>query len=161
MTLLQLMLCFWKNKAFTDFYAWFAAQTRDSKEDKQKVLAAGKVAIKYAMKASWGDWDGGSSIFFWLWPPKLFEEAYFGLPSRFVAEPTKSKDRQRPNTDPRTEVLMKKKVKKVINSEYIKCMSADLILSLMYFFLVRKGEINIWMVCDGSKSGLNTAIWAP
>jgi hypothetical protein len=36
-------------------------------------LDAGRVAIKYAMKALWGDWDGGSTIFFWSWPPDFFE----------------------------------------------------------------------------------------
>jgi hypothetical protein len=32
---------------------------------------------------------------------------------------------------------------------------------LMHFFLAEKGDIDIRMVYDGSKSGLNDAIWAP
>jgi hypothetical protein len=36
-----------------------------------------------------------------------------------------------------------------------------LILLLMHFFLVSKGDVDICMVYDGSKSGLNAAIWAP
>ena len=31
----------------------------------------------------------------------------------------------------------------------------------MYMFDVPKGTSDIWMVYDGSKSGLNKALWAP
>jgi inorganic pyrophosphatase len=60
----QLMLWYWKKKVHQDFFKWFKVQTWGNKEDKKRVLEAGRVSIKYAMKASWWDWDGSSSIFF-------------------------------------------------------------------------------------------------
>ena len=110
-----LMLRYWKNKVHQDFFKWFEDQAWDSEEDKQKVLDAGQLAIKYAMKASWWDWDGRSSIFFWRWPPEFFEEACFGLPPRFVLDPSSAKDKQRLYTDPQTERLEKEKIQKVID----------------------------------------------
>jgi hypothetical protein len=160
-TLRRVMLRYWKNKVFSEFFKWFEAQAWESEEDKEKILQAGKTAIKFAMKASWWDWDGGSGIFFWRWPPEYFEEACFGLPPKFVADPPTSKDWQRPSTDPKTEELEKKKIKKVIKRGYIKRVSADAILLLMHFFSVLKGGVDIRMVYDGSKSGLNAALWAP
>jgi hypothetical protein len=157
----RIMLKYWKNKVHTDFFKWFEEQSWDSEEDKQRVLDAGCTSIKFAMKASWWDWDGGSGIFFWRWPHEFFEEACFGLPPRFIADPPTSKDRQRPYTDPKTEKLERAKIKKVIDRGYIKRVSPDLILSLMHFFSVAKGDVDIHMVYDGSKSGLNAAIWAP
>jgi hypothetical protein len=53
------------------------------------------------------------------------------------------------------ERLEKNKIKKVINRGYVKQVSPELILSLMHFFSASKGNIDIRMVYDGSKSGLN------
>jgi hypothetical protein len=142
-----------KKQGILGFFNWFKAQAWESEEDKEKILQAGKTAIKFAMKASWWDWVGGSRIFFWRWPPKYFEEACFGLPPQFVADPPTSKDRQRPYTNPKTEELEKRKMKMVIDCGYIKRVSANAIMSLMYFFSMLKGEVDIRMVYDGSKTG--------
>jgi hypothetical protein len=150
-----------KNKVHRDFFKWFEDQEWKNEKDKQKVLDAGRVAIKYAMKASWWNWDGGSSIFFWRWPPEFLEEVCFGLPPWFVSDPPTSKDKQRPYTDPKMERLEKNKIKKVIDRGYVKQVSPELILCLMHFFSVSKSDVDIQMVYDGSKSGLNAALWAP
>jgi hypothetical protein len=75
------------------------------------------VAIKYAMKALWGDWDGGSTIFFWSWPQDCFEGGCFGLSPWFVSDLPTSKDKQRKYTGPKMEHLEKNKIKKVINRD--------------------------------------------
>jgi hypothetical protein len=142
-TLRRLMLRYWKNKVHQDFFKWFDEQTWNNEEDKCKVLDAGRVAIKYAMKASWRDWDGVSSIFFWRWPPEFFEEVCFRLSPQFVLDPPTSKDKQRPYTDPTTEHLEKAKIKKVMYRGYVKQVSPELILSLMHFFLVSNGSVDI------------------
>jgi hypothetical protein len=36
-----------------------------------------------------------------------------------------------------------------------------LILSLTSFFLVSKGDTDIWMVYNGTSSGMNTHLWVP
>jgi hypothetical protein len=49
----------------------------------------------------------------------------------------------------------------VIGRGYVKQVSPNLILLLMHFFSVTKGDVDIRMVYDGSKSGLNAVLWAP
>jgi hypothetical protein len=71
------------------------------------------------------------------------------------------KDRQRSYTGPKMEKLEKTKIKKVVKRGYIKRVSADVILLLMHFFLVLKGDVDVRMVYDGSKSSPNAALWAP
>jgi hypothetical protein len=50
MMLHQLMLWYWKNKVHQDLFKWFEEQTWDNPEDKQQVLDADQVSIKYTMK---------------------------------------------------------------------------------------------------------------
>jgi hypothetical protein len=146
-TLRHLMLPYWKNKVHRDFFKWFEDQEWQNEKDKQKGLDTGRVAIKYAMKALWWDWDGGSTIFFWSWPPEFFEGVCFGLSPQFVSDPPTSKDKQRKYTDPKMEGLEKNKIKKVIVRGYVKQLSPKLILSLKHFFSVSKGNALGTMVC--------------
>jgi hypothetical protein len=37
-------------------------------EELRRDLDAGRDALERGMKASWWNWDGGSSLFFWRWP---------------------------------------------------------------------------------------------
>jgi hypothetical protein len=53
---------------------------------------------------------------------------------------------------------MKRKLLKMFNKGHIE---REFILALMNFFAVTKGENDIRMVFDGTKSGLNDALWAP
>jgi len=54
--------------------------------------------------------------------------------------------------------VMRKKLDKVRRLKYIQAGRVD---SLTSFFAVRKGETDTRMVYDGTKSGLNDAMWAP
>jgi hypothetical protein len=53
------------------------------------------------------------------------------------------KDKQRPYTNPTTECLEKAKIKKVIDRGYVKQVFPGLILLLLHFFLVIKGDVDI------------------
>jgi hypothetical protein len=108
--------------------------------------------------------QGGAEKECWEYVRHCVREIFaycFGLPPRFVSDPPTSKDKQRPYTDPKIERLEKAKIEKVINRGYAKRVSPELILSLMHFFSVMKGKLDIRMVYNGSKSGLNTALWTP
>mmetsp|Transcript_3704 Transcript_3704/g.5803 ORF Transcript_3704/g.5803 Transcript_3704/m.5803 type:complete len:194 (+) Transcript_3704:1920-2501(+) len=52
-------------------------------------------------------------------------------------------------------------MEKVLHNGYVKIASPGQIRSLMYMFDVPKGDSDIRMVYDGSKSGLNDCSWAP
>jgi hypothetical protein len=53
---------------------------------------------------------------------------------------------------------MKKKLEKIRRLKYIQSGRVD---SLTSYFAVPKGESDIRMVYDGTKSGLNDSLWAP
>jgi hypothetical protein len=56
---------------------------------------------------------------------------------------------------------VREKVQAVLDKGYIvKCCPTSL-RSLMFMFDVPKGDNDVRMVYDGSKSGLNEALWAP
>ena len=55
---------------------------------------------------------------------------------------------------------VKAKLEKVMKTGYVEIADSQMVESIMYMFDVVKGE-KIWMVYDGSKSGLNDTLWAP
>jgi hypothetical protein len=100
-------------------------------------------------------------MFFWRWPLEYFDEAVFGVPPRFDEPPPNYVDPQPPYTDRETKEKVKKKVNKVLANRYMIRWRPDTLRALMFMFDVPKGDIDIRLVYDGSKSGLNDALWAP
>ena len=56
--------------------------------------------------------------------------------------------------------MIKDKLQDVIDKGYIEITDLESIEAMMYMFHVPKGQ-DIRMVYDGSKSGLNDALWTP
>ena len=56
---------------------------------------------------------------------------------------------------------MKEKLDNVMEKGYIELVDIKLVEALMFMFHVPKGEADIHMVYDGSKSGLNEALYSP
>jgi hypothetical protein len=65
---------------------------------------------------------------------------------------------QRAERDPRIKEQVTKKLSKFVQRGYL---APGSIQSLIKYFPVAKGEDDVRMVFDGSKLGLNSAIWAP
>jgi hypothetical protein len=116
-------------------------------------------AIRRASGASFWEWDLGSTVLFWRWPKFLREELRDGLKVWFRQRdlpeywgrqcwPENKQQRQQ----------LKEKLNKVIVCDYI---SPGFVKSLTGFFAVPKGTIDIRVVYDATKSGLNAAIWTP
>jgi hypothetical protein len=84
-----------------------------------------------------------------------------GLPQRFVGQPPRSKERQRRHKDPEVKRKEKKKIDKARKHGYIVTKFVGITRSFMHFFSVPKGDDDIRMVYDGSRSGLNEVLWAP
>jgi hypothetical protein len=89
------------------------------------------------------------------------KEACDGLAPCFVEDPPTSMGKQPPYTDENVKEKVKEKVQAVISKGYIVRASLTAIRSLMFMFDVPKGTADVRMVYDGSKSGLNDALWAP
>ena len=79
----------------------------------------------------------------------------------FVGNPLENRSRQPLYDDPEIRAKVKAKLKNVIEKGYIEMVDIKLVEALMFMFHVPKGESDIRMVYDGSKSGLNEALYSP
>ena len=114
--------------------------------------------ISRAEAATFWDWNGGSSPFFWRWQPEIQRDMRDGTPL-FVTGPLPSNTRpQRMPANPSIAARIMEKVNKVRLRLYI---AVGLVLSLTAYFHVAKGEDDIRMVYDLTASGLNEVLWAP
>lgn len=102
-------------------------------------------------------WDGGSRGFFWNWPPALRTNIRDGFLMWLRSSSVNWMEAQPKPTD-KALPLMRKKLDEVRDRRYIDCGSVK---SLIRFFGVPKGDSDIRMVYDGTRSGLNAALWAP
>ena len=158
------LLHYWHRKLRTDFDVWFrhnATSELIGERKSREVLKAGIASLRTAAKASWWDWDAGSAIFFWRWPADYQDTAREGLSPMFDGPPPQGMMGQPPYKDTKVRDQVKAKLQRVLDRGYIKIVDIEEIESLMYMFHVPKGETDIRMVYDGTKSGLNEALFAP
>lgn len=153
-------LRYWKRKVKRDFDTWCKGMKCDEAL-RDELKNAGAEAVAYAAKASWWEWEAGSAAFFWRWPIEYQDDIRVGVIPRFVGEPPTSKTPQPAYSDEETRKKVMKKVGKVVDKGYIQLVGLKEIAALMYMFDVPKGEWDIRMVYDGSKSGLNLVLFAP
>ena len=79
----------------------------------------------------------------------------------FTGDPLTSKIPQPPYDDASMCQKVKDKIQRVMDRVYIVLRDIEEIESLMFFFHVPKGEDDIIMVYDGTKSSLNKRLYAP
>ena len=114
--------------------------------------------VNRAQAATFWEWNGGSSPFFWRWQPAIQRDMRDGTPL-FVTGPLPSFKRpQKMPADASIASRIMAKVNKVRLRLYI---AVGLVLSLTAYFHVPKGEDDIRMVYDLTASGLNEVLWAP
>ena len=78
----------------------------------------------------------------------------------FDSAPPRSKEKQPKYHNEAIRKKVWEKLDKVLAKGYIELIDIKFVESIMYMFHVAKGD-DIRMVYDGSKSGLNAAIYAP
>jgi len=154
------LLVIWKNRVRKSFLEWYRTLPSNS-TDRVEIGRDGAKACSKAADASWWEWDKGSALFFWRWPPHYREIARKGVAPFFDADPPSNQDEQPPYGDEAVRAMVKKKLAKVLKKDYIEICDIEEIEAMMFMFHVPKGEDDIRMVYDGSKSGLNRALWAP
>ena len=138
------------------FEAWRAGDSPHARDDES--LVAGLDACQRAEDSTWWEWNRGSRLFFWRWPPEYLITARDGLKPRFRERPERWVTPQRVPPDPVRRALMRSKVAKVLDRGYI---GPGAVTSLMNVFEVPKGEGDIRLVYDGTKSHLNACLFAP
>ena len=128
----------------------------------ENVNKATKLVLRDCLRrvsdATWWEWKGGSTLFFWRWPKHIQREAEEGMAPWFVKRMKPWKRRQPRETDPRVRELVSEKLANVRSKRYI---APGEVKSLTSYFSVPKGADDIRMVYDGTKCGLNDVLWAP
>jgi hypothetical protein len=108
--------------------------------------------------ADWWDWKCGSRLLFWRWPPETRIWARDGLPVFLTRCPSQYRRPQAREKDPNIREMVRAKLAKFIERGYI---ASGEVKGLISYFSVPKGEGDIRVVFDGTKSGLNDCIWMP
>eukprot|EP00980_Cylindrotheca_fusiformis_P024767 scaffold12423_cov140-Cylindrotheca_fusiformis.AAC.1 len=144
----------WSEFGKAYYIDWWEARFKAHRKD----LAAGRDVILRLSRASWWNWDDGSRPVHWKWPKWYEQVIRDGLPVWFKRSPDFWKRPQPKGRDAKQHELIKKKLGKVRDRRYVVPGEVN---SLTSFFAVPKGEDDIRMVYDGTKSGLNDAIWVP
>jgi len=127
------------------------------KEGRLNWEAGGECVARFA-DSSWWEWGSGSRPHFWRWPEEYRERIRDGVPPWFKTRVPRWQVPQRAERDEIKREKMKAKLEKVRCLGYIRPGRVD---SLTSYFSVPKGDSDIRMVYDGTKSGLNDSLWAP
>jgi hypothetical protein len=122
------------------------------------ILAAGAEAVKHAGSSDFWTWKRGSGPFFWRWPPEYVRDLALGIPPMWVGKPPSKLEPQGGLGNPATRAALADKLNKMRERGYITPLAN--ILATMNYFAVPKADD--WRpVYDGTKSGLNAALWIP
>jgi hypothetical protein len=164
-------LRWWRKNVRCSFLTWFWQQYRNCvvghtlnlkrifrTKRAYRDWVAGKDCIRRCSLASWWEWDAGSRPLHWRWPLEYQEAIRDGLPPWFSTAPPTSTIPQRGELDPEICVKVAEKLLKVRNKGYLE---EGPVKSLTSFFKVPKGDKDVRVVYNGTKSGLNACLWAP
>jgi hypothetical protein len=121
-------------------------------------MEAGRDYLHRVGEATFWDRAGGSRLAFWRWPIPLRNWARDGLAVYIHPDPPAYRTCQPPPKDQHTKTEVANKLVKFLRRGYI---SSSMVSSLISYFAVPKGESDICLVFDGTKSGLNSKLWAP
>lgn len=149
------MLKWWKKRVVRSAVKFLTVQKEG--EEYQRNLVAIRDCVRRVADASIWEWDGGSRPFFWMWPVGLQKNIRDGFPL-WIRNETVEWNEPQPKPSAERRELMLVKIADVRRKGYLVAGKPS---SLIRFFGVPKGENDIRMVYDGTKSGLNSALWAP
>ena len=153
---------YFKKKYSPERIANFVNSARLKKKDFEsellRDLVAGKAALDKCEAASFWEWDEGSYPLFWRWQPSILRDMRDGTELWKTGPLPTTKERQLMPPDKATAALVEDKLDKVRSKGYI---TKGLVRCLTHFFSVPKGEDDIRLVYDMSKSRLNDVLWTP
>ena len=153
-------LRWWKKHVTKEFLKWLKQNSILNMPDNEysKNIIAGRDCIARCSNSSWWEWDAGSRPLFWRWPEEYRKVIRDGLPPWIKGSMPRYLVPQRAERDPTSHKTIVFKLKKVREKGYI---IPGAVRSLTSFFSVPKGDGDVRMVYDATKSGLNAQLWAP
>ena len=130
---------------------------------KSEIILDGNVGadtVGRAVNADWWNWSDGSTLLFWRWPEEVRLEARDGSSLSWIYKDKlpNNKISQRYPRDNDHRELLTSKVRSPILRRYIE---VGFVKNLSGFFCIPKGLIDIRIVYDMTKCGLNAALWSP
>jgi hypothetical protein len=146
------LLWLWRCRIFLSLVSYLS-DLRDLVVPRDR--GVGVDALRKAAQATWWEWPGGSTPFFWRWPPYARTVIRDGHPPWFSAEPPRYLKPQRRERDESVHLLVKSKLLGVGSKGYI---ADGKVRSLTSYFAIPKGLEDIRMVYDASASGLNACL---
>jgi hypothetical protein len=121
-------------------------------------LDAGRDCLTQSAQATFWEWSRGSRLFFWRWPQESRRWARDGHPVLISGVLPCYRKLQPPKQDTSIKIEVREKLEKFRSRGYI---APGTVRSLINYFAVPKGDTDLRLVFDGTKSGLNAALWAP
>ena len=159
----QAMLSRWRRNVTRSWLAWWRQNNHQLKIDEPNwwklIKQRGIEACRHACEATFWAWPAGSSVFFWRWPPKYMRDLAIGVPPCWTGMPKQQIVRQGGLGDENTIKRIAEKIDDVRAKKYVG-EDGDW-KATMNYFAVPKGEDDVQMVYDGTKSGLNDCLYAP
>lgn len=156
-----------KNGTFGWRYRWSSGMKgkniylnwhKDLRKKHEKSVEGARDCIKRSTKADFWEWLGGSRPYFWKWPIKDVAMLRDGQPHLMLGAITPFLKRQARAPSLHQEEQMISKLVKARLRDYIESGHVE---SLMEFFGVPKGPLDIRLVFNGTSCGLNANIFAP
>ncbi|KAL7580705.1 hypothetical protein ACA910_002212 [Epithemia clementina (nom. ined.)] len=156
------MLRQWRRNVIRSWKIWkdaaqAALQQKDARELKV-ICERGLLACVHACDATLWQWDRGSAIFFWRWPEENVTDEALGVRPLWIGRPPTTIEKQTALGDVAMIEQMKTKLDDVCLKGYI---APGECRATMHFFAVPKGDTDVRMVYDGTKSKLNDCLYAP
>jgi hypothetical protein len=153
-------LRWWWRHTTKDFLRWLKRNEMVSGKNNEffRNKHVGRDCIRRCCQSSWWEWTVGSRPLFWRWPREYQKTIRDGITPWIKDALPRYMVPQRPEKDDALRELITSKLRKVREKGYI--ISGE-VRSLTSFFSVPKGDGDVRMVYDASKSGLNSKLWAP
>ncbi|CAJ1957005.1 unnamed protein product [Cylindrotheca closterium] len=143
----------WMN-GWSCYDKWWRSRYEDDWEEAEAAWdSLGRLA-----NTTWWEQKDGSRCLHWKWPSFYQSTIRDGIEGWFKYTPGAWTKPQLAGKSVESHGLMKAKLQLVQDKRYI---TKGYIKSLTSFFGVEKGLHDIQMVYDGTKSGLNDALWVP
>ncbi|KAL7563418.1 hypothetical protein ACA910_016514 [Epithemia clementina (nom. ined.)] len=155
------MLRRWKAGVYRSWRRWWSKNCNtiniNYPQWTQLIMKRGDLACLHARDATFWSWDRGSAIFFWRWPEEFMIDVAVGVVPLWRSQPAQRIEEQSRLGDAATVAKIVAKLQDVQVKGYIEGAPC---VAMMNYFAVPKGDDDVRMVYDGTKSGLNACLYA-
>ena len=128
----------------------------DLQRERAKDIEVGIDCIRRVTGCSFWDWDSGSTLFYWRWQVEFKLDARDGTP---ICVKGQLPDYRRPQQLPKDEIRKDQMAAKLNKARHRRYISLGPVRSLIPYFPIKKGLLDIRLICDASKRGLNESLW--